>query len=45
MEAIETVIDFAILGTLYVAATYGFVALFWNVIFPAVAGKEKDNDN
>lgn len=45
MATIEKVIDFVILGTLYVAATYGFVVLFWNVIFPAVAGKEKGNDN
>ena len=41
----ETVIDFVILGTLYVAATYGVVVLFWNVIFPAIAEKDEWDDN
>ena len=45
MQTIEIVIDNLILGVLYVAGVYGLIVLFWNVIFPAVAGEEEGDDN
>ena len=44
MEAIEVVIDNAILAVLYIAGVYGLIVLFWNVIFPAIAGEEEENE-
>ena len=45
MATIETVIDNAILAVVLIAGIYGIVILFWNVIFPAIAGEEESDDN
>ena len=43
MQTID-VIDNAILAVLFIVAIYGFIALFWDVIFPAIAGEEEGDE-
>ena len=43
MEMID-VIDNVILAVVLIAGVYGIVILFWNVIFPAIAGEEEGDE-
>ena len=36
--------DWIVLGALYVAATWGFSILFWDIVFPAIAGEEEGDE-
>ena len=44
MQTIEIVIDNLILAVVLIAGVYGIVVLFWNVIFPAIAGEEESDE-
>lgn len=43
MQTID-VIDNAILAVVLIAGIYGIVILFWNVIFPAIAGEDEGDE-
>lgn len=43
MEMID-VIDNVILAVVLIAGVYGLIVLFWNVIFPAIAGEEEGDE-
>ena len=43
MQTID-VIDNAILAVVLIAGVYGIVILFWDVIFPAIAGEEEGDE-
>jgi hypothetical protein len=45
LEAIVDVVDWIVLGVLYVAGSYGLAVLLQDVIFPAIAGKDEWDDN
>ena len=44
MQTIETVIDNTILAVVLIAGVYGIVVLFWDVIFPAIAGEDESDE-
>ncbi len=39
------IVDWIVLGVLYVAGSYGLSVLCYHVIFPAMAGKDEWDDN
>ena len=45
MQTIEDIIDSIILAVVLIAGIYGIVILFWDVVFPAIAGEEEGDDN
>jgi hypothetical protein len=45
LEAIVDIVDWIVLGVLYVAGSYGLSVLCYDVIFPAMAGKDEWDDN
>ena len=38
------IVDWIVLGVLYVAGSYGLAVLFYSVIFPAIAGKDEGDE-
>lgn len=43
MQTID-VIDNTILAVVLIAGVYGIVILFWDVIFPAIAGEDEGDE-
>lgn len=37
-------IDWVILAVLYLAVSYGMAVLFWDVVFPAIAGEDEGDE-
>jgi hypothetical protein len=45
LEATVDIVDWIVLGVLYVAGSYGLAVLCCDVIFPAMAGKDEWDDH
>ena len=38
------IVDWVVLGVLYVAGSYGLAVLCYDIIFPAIAGKDEGDE-